>query len=108
MNNMTTTPHEMYVRLSLPDGVERCPVCCSKGEMYQYQEVPGGSATKVVMCSHGEELVPEGALVEEGCPLYMPPYSFYKATQREAVAHWNAYAQALVALRIGNMQEMLS
>lgn len=33
------------------------------------------------------------------CPLYMPPGNFYKARKGAAIAYWNAYAAAFVAMR---------
>lgn len=93
-----------YTRLSTPDGThtEACPVCYADPEIWQYIAKPGEVAQKVVMCGHGDEIGPHDALAGGGCPLYMPPQSFYRPTIREAVKHWNEYAKALNKLRRNN------
>lgn len=93
-----------YTRLSTPEGThtEPCPVCYADPEIWQYIANPGEVAQKVVMCSHGDEIGPHDALAGGGCPLYMPPQSFYRPTIREAAKHWNEYAKALNKLRRDN------
>lgn len=93
-----------YTRLSTPGGthIEHCPVCAAGPEVWQYIAKEGDVAQKLVMCSHGDEIGPHDALAGGGCPLYMPPQSFYRPTIREAVKHWNDYAKALLALRARN------
>ena len=71
------------------------------GRAFRYAK-PGEVAQKVVMCSHGDEIGPHDALAGGGCPLYMPPQSFYRPTIREAAKHWNEYAKALNKLRRDN------
>lgn len=86
-----------YTRLNIPDGTrfEPCPCCASEPELWQFSEVDG--ASKVVMCSNGTAFGPQSGIADEGCPLYMPPQGFYRATIREAAAYWNEYAKALVS-----------
>ncbi len=74
--------------------VASCPCCGSRPELWQYVNA-NDVAQKIVMCSVGEGLVEE----DDGCLLFMPPRAFYQPTRREAIAHWNAYADALAKLR---------
>ena len=91
---------DMYTRLDKsPAPLARCPVCAGKAALWQFQKSPGASASKVVMCEHGESIGPQDGIAFEGCPMYMPDDGFYKATIREAVKYWNDYAAALVKLR---------
>jgi hypothetical protein len=92
-----------YTKLDAPQThVEPCPVCAADPEVWQYIAKPGEVAQKVVMCGHSDEIGPHDALAGGGCPLYMPPQSFYRPTIREAVKHWNEYAKALSSLRRKN------
>lgn len=81
-----------------PQLAAACPVCGARPSLWQHIE-RGGSVSKVVMCSNGEQIGPDDSLASGGCPFFMPPQSFYRATIREARAFWNSYAQALVQLR---------
>ncbi|WP_295378457.1 hypothetical protein [uncultured Pseudacidovorax sp.] len=103
----TPPAFDNYTRLNMPNGthIEQCPVCAAGPEVWQYIPKEGENAQKVVMCSTGEDIGPHDALADGGCPMYMPPNSFYRPTIREAVKHWNEYAQALCALRRKNAQE---
>jgi hypothetical protein len=93
-----------YTRLTTPAGthIEPCPVCAADPEVWQYIAKPGEVAQKVVMCGHSDDIGPHDALAGGGCPLYMPPQSFYRPTIREAVKHWNEYGKALSSLRRRN------
>lgn len=51
------------------------------------------------MCSNNQPIGPQEDDGYYGCPLYIPPEDFYKARKGDAVAYWNAYAAALVAMR---------
>jgi hypothetical protein len=96
--------HDEYTKLGIPDGthIEPCPVCAADAELWQYMPKPDAPAQKVVCCEHSDDIGPHDALAGGGCPLYMPPLSFYRPTIREAVKHWNEYAQALGKLRRAN------
>lgn len=93
-----------YTKLTAPAGtqIEPCPVCAADPEVWQYIAKEGDVAQKVVMCSHDDEIGPYDALAGGGCPLYMPPQSFYRPTIREAVNFWNEYGKALGTLRRKN------
>lgn len=98
---MSTSP-EMYVELvkagDLPQALA-CPCCGSPPTLWQYTEI-GGTTSKVVMCDNGDPIIDSDFPAEmTGCLLFMPPPSFYKATRREAIAYWNAYAENLTRLR---------
>jgi hypothetical protein len=82
-----------------PDKIERCPVCGSAGQLWQYSTSPTTPRQLVVMCSHGEAIGPQDGIRDEGCLLYMPPEGFYQARITDAVRYWNDFARALVALR---------
>lgn len=78
---------------------KNCPCCGSPPTLWQFTEI-GGTTSKVVMCDNGEPLIDSDFPAEmTGCLLFMPPTAFYKATRREAVAYWNAYAENLTQLR---------
>lgn len=80
-------------------GVRQCPACGSRPTLWQHME-PGGTASKVVMCENGDDIVEEETnLFRAACPFFMPPQSFYRATQREAVTYWNRYAEHLTTQR---------
>lgn len=76
-----------------------CPLCGSHSEMWERAE--DGTAAKAVCCSHGDPLacMPDDGIVSGGCPLYMPPEGFYRATYREAAKTWNAAAAEFVQMR---------
>lgn len=96
--------HDEYAKLDTPGGMhlEPCPVCAANAELWQYMPKPDAPAQKVVCCEHSDDIGPHDALAGGGCPLYMPPLSFYRPTIREAVKHWNEYAKALGTLRRSN------
>lgn len=96
--------HDMYRPAVLLDGaqISACPCCGSTAELWQFSETPTSPCLKVVMCSTAEGIGPQDGVVNEGCPLYMPNDDFYRATQREAIKYWNAFAAALVKLQLKN------
>lgn len=96
---------EEYLRLTTPEGLELCPCCGAQPELWEYQPVQDGPATKVVMCATGEAIGPQAGMVNGGCPLYMPNDDHYRATIREAVKFWNDFAKALTALQRKNRWE---
>lgn len=96
--------HDEYQQLTIPAGthLEPCPVCAGNPELWQYVPKPGDPAQKAVCCEHADDIGPHEALAGGGCPLYMPPLSFYRPTIREAAKHWNEYSRALDKLRRSN------
>ena len=48
-----------------------------------------------VMCSNNRPIGPQEDDGYYGCP----PGNFYKARKGDAIAYWNAYATALIAMR---------
>lgn len=97
------SPHELYSVLDEnPAGVAKCPVCHAPPSLWQFTE-KGGTASKLVCCTRGDPFGPQVSdhvgLMNEGCLLFMPPDAFYRATRREAINYWNAYAEALTTLR---------
>ena len=98
-------PHDDYKRLEVPAGgpsLYACPVCGSPAELWQYSESETSPTTKAVCCSRADPFGPQDAIVNAGCLLYMPPGVFYKATMRDAIKYWNAYAVALMKLQRAN------
>jgi hypothetical protein len=95
------SPHDDYKRVEFAPGqhVEPCPVCAADAELWQYSVSETAPTTKVVMCSHGDDLGPRDALAFSGCLLYMPPNDFYKATARDAVKFWNEFAKTVGVVR---------
>lgn len=91
-----------YKKLSTPSGLELCPCCGGEPELWRYSVSDDAPATKVVMCQSSEAIGPQDGLMNEGCPLYMPPDCHYKATEREAVKFWNEFSRALTALQRKN------
>ena len=73
-----------------------CPLCDGRAEMWE--RVGLGNAAKAVMCSNGDAIGP----LDRGCPLYMPPEDFYRATYREAASTWNTAWKAFFAARTGH------
>ena len=67
--------------------MEPCPFCGSPAELWEHQ-LDDGAYRKVVMCSNGGD-----GLDDEGCPMYMPPEGFYKATKIEALVAWNTRSE---------------
>lgn len=100
--------HEQYQQIDAPSGthIEACPVCAGYAELWQYIEKPDAPAQKVVCCGHFDDIGPHDSLAGGGCPLYMPPLSFYRPTIREAVRHWNEYAKAICELRRKNSEKL--
>lgn len=88
-----------YKQLTTDERMAACPVCGARAHLWQYAETPTVPVQRVVMCSHDDRIGPRDGLMNEGCLLYMPPDDFYRATARDAIAYWNAFAEALVALR---------
>ena len=68
--------------------IARCPVCGSGAELWKHKQ---GN----VMCSNNQPIGPQEDDGYYGCP----PGNFYKARKADAIAYWNAYADALVAMR---------
>lgn len=91
--------HDDYKQLDCPHDLERCPVCNSKPQLWQYSTSDTTPRRLLVACSHGDKIGPQEGLVTEGCLLYMPPDDFYRETIRDAASYWNRFAKALVALR---------
>ena len=96
--------YDEYKRLEVATGVtlRECPVCGADAELWQYSRSETAPTNKAVMCSNGERFGPQDDPGDDGCLLYMPPEDFYKATIREAVAFWNDYARALMAIQRAN------
>lgn len=94
--------HDDYKPLETPAGVERCPVCGSEAQLWQYSDSPNSPVKRLVMCSHGDKIGPQNGLIHEGCLLYMPGDDFYRETARDAVRFWNEFAKALSTLRRQN------
>lgn len=63
------------------------PLCGSPAELWEHK-LENGTYRKVVMCSNGGD-----GLDDEGCPMYMPPEGFYKATKVEALSTWNTRSE---------------
>ena len=74
--------------------IARCPVCGSDAGLWKHKL--GGNVTVAVMCSNNRPIGPQEDDSYCGCP---PPGNFYKARKGDAIAYWNAYADALVAMR---------
>lgn len=72
-----------------------CPLCGSVAELWERNNPDIQQAHKAVMCTHRDEIGP----LESGCPLYMPPESFYCARKKEAVYFWNAFSVAVSSMR---------
>ena len=68
--------------------IARCPVCGSDAGLWSRKQ---GN----VMCSNNQPIGPQEDDGYYGCP----PEDFYKARKADAIAYWNAYADALVAMR---------
>ena len=75
--------------------IARCPVCGSDAGLWSRKQ---GNVTVAVVCRNDRPIGPQ-EFGYCGCPLYMPPGNFYKARKADAIAYWNAYATALVAMR---------
>ena len=75
--------------------IARCPVCGSDAGLWTRKL--GGNVTVAVMCSNNRPIGPQEDDSYCGCP--PPPGNFYKARKGDAIAYWNAYADALVAMR---------
>lgn len=91
-----------YKPLPTPPDIELCPCCGGEPELWRYSAADDEPATKVVMCKTNEPIGPQDGLMNEGCPLYMPPDCHYRATEREAIKFWNEFAKALTALQRKN------
>jgi hypothetical protein len=94
--------HDNYKQITLPSGytLERCPVCSSQAELWQFSESDKSPTHKLVCCTYGDPIGPQDGLVNHGCPLYMPPDNFMRPTIRDAVKYWNELAVAVRALRL--------
>ena len=71
--------------------IARCPVCGSDAGLWKHKL---GRVTVAVACSNNQPIGPQ----EDG-DCGCPPGNFYKARKAGAIAYWNAYADALVAMR---------
>ena len=78
--------------------IARCSVCGSDAGLWSRKQ---GNVTVAVACSNNRPIGPQEDDGDCGCPLYVPPEDFYKARKADAdaIAYWNAYADALVAMR---------
>ena len=68
--------------------IARCPVCGSDAGLWTRK-------LGNVMCSNNQPIGPQ----EDDGYCGGPPEDFYKARKADAIAYWNAYAAALVAMR---------
>ena len=68
--------------------IARCPVCGSDAGLWTRK-------LGNVMCSNNQPIGPQ----EDDGYCGGPPGNFYKARKADAIAYWNAYAAALVAMR---------
>ena len=68
--------------------IARCPVCGSDAGLWTRK-------LGNVMCSNNQPIGPP----EDDGYCGGPPGNFYKARKADAIAYWNAYATALVAMR---------
>ena len=68
--------------------IARCPVCGSDAGLWSRKQ---GN----VMCSNNQPIGPQ----EDDGYCGGPPEDFYKARKGDAIAYWNAYAAALIAMR---------
>jgi hypothetical protein len=93
--------YEQFRQLDTPDGTHLapCPVCGAVAGLWRYSEAADAPTATVVMCSNEAPIGPQDGRLHEGCLLYMPSDDFYRATIREAVGHWNAFAYALTNQR---------
>jgi hypothetical protein len=87
--------HEVYKPIDTTEPIAPCPLCYAKAMMWQYSEAPDDPVSRVVMCENGDAIGLRSGITNEGCPFYMPPADFYRATAREAARYWNAFAEAL-------------
>lgn len=94
--------YEQYRKIETPEGValEPCPLCDGPAVLWRHSETAESPTTVAVMCEHGDPIGPQSNLFS-GCLLFMPNDDFFRATMREAVAYWNDFANALIALRLG-------
>ena len=76
------------VRDPLKRYIARCPVCGSDAGLWTRK-------LGNVMCSNNQPIGPQ----EDDGYCGGPPGNFYKARKADAIAYWNAYATALVAMR---------
>lgn len=76
--------------------IARCPVCGSDAGLWKHKL---GRVTVAVACSNNGPIGPQEDDGDCGCLLYMPPGDFYKARKGDAIAYWNDYADALIAMR---------
>ena len=67
--------------------IARCPVCGSDAGLWTRK-------LGNVMCSNNRPIGPQE---DDDCGC--PPGNFYKARKGDAIAYWNAYAAALIAMR---------
>jgi len=68
--------------------IARCPVCGSDAGLWTRK-------LGNVMCSNNQPIGPQ----EDDGYCGGPPGNFYKARKADAIAYWNAYAAALIAMR---------
>jgi len=101
-----TEAHDEFKRMETPEEhMEPCPCCGADAELWQRSTSPTSPCTKFGACTTSYAIGPQDGLCSDGCLLYMPPDSFYKATIREAVKYWNEFAKALAAAQRANRWE---
>ena len=97
-----SNPDELYECLveagAFDVEVKTCSVCGSAPALWQFTE-SGGTFSKAVMCSNGDAVADPEDIQDDGCPMYMPPRGFYKATRREAIKYWNLWHTAMTQQR---------
>ena len=103
MTNVTQDEHYKRVldsdTLPAQYRVVRCAVCGSMPELWEYKEI-GESWSKVLMCPNSESVCSTVEQdIDAGCPMFMPPRDFYKATRREAIDFWNRWNEAMTEQR---------
>ena len=91
-----------YKQLPTPEGLELCPCCGAKPELWMYIDNENDRTTKVVMCATSNSIGPQDHVLVSGCPLYMPNDDHYMPTEREAIKYWNEFSKALTSLQRKN------
>lgn len=92
-NERTDSRDERHKRLKCTVALNPCPIC--RGIVSLWMRVcENGVGLRFVACETA------GERAEDDCLLYDPPDSFFKATSREAIAHWQRISDpARVAAR---------
>ena len=73
-----------------------CCVCGSKPQVWRYKDT-WDCCTVAVCCSIAEDASDNESPFT--CVLYLPPRDFYRPRIVDAVAYWNAYQRAALAMR---------